>query len=44
VAEDKGKEVEEKFAFTSEGEELGYISLDHAILLALQQAQVGTTF
>jgi hypothetical protein len=41
MAEDKNNE-EEKFDFTSEGE--GYISLDHAKLLALQQAQVGTTF
>jgi hypothetical protein len=35
----EGKEEEEKFDFTSEGEELGYISLDQAILLARQQAQ-----
>ena len=38
MAEDQGKE-EEKFDFTSDGEEIGYISLDQAILLARQQAQ-----
>jgi len=43
VAEDNGKE-EEKFDFTAECQELGYISLDQAILLARQKAQVGTTF
>jgi len=38
VAEDKGKE-EEKFDFTSDGEDIRYISLDQALLQARQQAQ-----
>jgi len=38
MSEDQGKE-EEKFDFTSEGEELGYISLDQAVLQARQLAQ-----
>jgi len=36
VAEDRGKEEEEKFDFTAEGE--GYISLDEARVLAMQTA------
>jgi hypothetical protein len=43
VAEDNGKE-EEKFDFTAEGEELGYCTLNQAILPARQKAPVGTTF
>jgi hypothetical protein len=38
MAEEEGKK-EEKFDFTSAGEELGYISLDQAVLQARQQAQ-----
>ena len=38
MAEDQGKE-EEKFDFTSEGEAVGYISLDQARLLAMQTAR-----
>ena len=34
VAKVEGKEEEEKFEFTAEGEALGYISLDQAQLLA----------
>ena len=38
MAEEQGKE-EEKFDFTSEGEAVGYISLDQARLLAMQTAR-----
>lgn len=39
MAEDEGKKEKEKFEFTSEGEVLGYISLDQARLLAMQTAR-----
>jgi len=38
MAQDEGKE-EDKLEFTSEGETLGYISLDQARVLALQHAR-----
>ncbi len=38
MTEDQGKK-EDQFGFTPEGEALGYISLDQAILLARQQAR-----
>jgi len=44
VAQDEGKKEEEKFDFTSEGEVLGYISLDQAGVLAVQHARENTDF
>ncbi|MCH8280582.1 MAG: PGF-pre-PGF domain-containing protein, partial [Chloroflexi bacterium] len=41
MAEDEGKQ-EEKFEFTTEGEALGYISLDQARLRAIQHARENT--
>ena len=48
MAEDEGKQ-EEKFEFTTEGEALGYISLDQAQVLAMRTAReapgvYGTTY
>jgi len=43
VTEDKGKE-EERFDFAPEGGELSYFTLEQAILLTRQKAQVGTIF
>ena len=39
MAEEEGKQEEEKFEFTSEGEVLGYISLDQARILAMRTAR-----
>ena len=39
MAEDAGKKDEEKFEFTSEGEVIGYISLDQAQVLAMRTAR-----
>jgi len=39
MAEDQGKQDEEKFDFTREGEALGYISLDQAEVLAMRTAR-----
>ncbi len=39
MAEDQGKQEEEKFDFTREGEVLGYISLDQAQVLAMRTAR-----
>ena len=39
MAEDQGKQEEEKFDFTREGEALGYISLDQARVLAMRTAR-----
>ena len=39
MAEDTGKQDEEKFDFTREGEALGYISLDQARVLAMRTAR-----
>ena len=44
MAQDEGKKEAEKFAFTSEGEVLGYISLDQGRVLAVQQARENTDF
>lgn len=44
MAQDEGKKEEEKFDFTSEGEVLGYISLDQARVLAVQHARENTDF
>ena len=44
MAQDEGKTEEEKFDFTSEGEVLGYISLDQARVLAVQHARENTDF
>ena len=44
MAQDEGKKEEEKFDFTSEGEVLGYISLDQARVLAGQHARETTDF
>ena len=43
MAEDQVKQEEEKFDFTREGESLGYISLEEAVVLARQtaRAQIG---
>ena len=38
------KKEEEKFEFDAAGESLAYISLDHARVLAIQQAQQNTAF
>ena len=38
MVEDQGKQEEEKFDFTREGEALGYISLDQARVLAMRTA------
>ncbi len=42
MAEDQGKEEEEKFDFTPEGEAVGYISLDQARVLAMRHARENT--
>ena len=39
MAQDEGKQEEEKFDFTREGEVLGYISLDQARVLAMRTAR-----
>ena len=39
MVEDEGKQEEEKFEFTPEGESLGYISLDQAEVLAMRTAR-----
>ena len=39
MAEDQGKQEEEKFDFTHEGEAFGYISLDQARVLAMRTAR-----
>ena len=39
MVQDEGKQEEEKFDFTREGEALGYISLDQARVLAMQTAR-----
>ena len=39
MAQDEGKQEEEKFDFTREGEVLGYISLDQARILAMRTAR-----
>ena len=39
MAEEEGKKEEEKLEFTPEGETLGYISLDQARVIALEQAR-----
>ena len=39
MAQDEGKQNEEKFDFTREGEALGYISLDQARVLAMRTAR-----
>ena len=39
MVEDEGKQNEEKFDFTREGEALGYISLDQARVLAMRTAR-----
>ena len=39
MAQDEGKQDEEKFDFTREGEVLGYISLDQARVLAMRTAR-----
>ena len=44
MAQEEGKEEEEKFDFTSEGEVLGYISLDQARVLAVQHARENADF
>ena len=44
MAQDECKKEEEKFDFTSEGEVLGYISLDQARVLAVQHARENTDF
>ena len=44
IAQDESKKEEEKFDFTSEGEVLGYISLDQARVLAVQHARENTDF
>ena len=38
VVEDEGKKEEQKFEFDSAGEVVGYISLDQAVVLAMQTA------
>ena len=45
MAEDQGKEEEEQqLKFTPEGEDVGYISLDEARVLALRTASEDTDF
>ena len=44
MAEEEGKQEEEKLEFTAEGEALGYISLDQARVLALQHARDNREF
>ena len=44
MAQDFGKEEEEKFDLTAEGETRGYISLDQARVLAVQHARDNTDF
>jgi len=44
ISQDECKKEEEKFDFTSEGDVLGYISLDQARVLAVQQARENTDF
>ena len=39
MVEDEGKQEDKKFDFTSEGETLGYISLDQARVLAMRSAR-----
>ena len=39
MAQDEGKQEEEKLDFTREGEALGYISLDQARVLAMRTAR-----
>ena len=39
MAQDEGKQDEEKFDFTPEGEVVGYISLDQARILAMRSAR-----
>ena len=39
MAEDQGKQEEEKFDFTRESEAFGYISLDQARVLAMRTAR-----
>ena len=39
MVEDQGKEEEEQLKFTPEGEDVGYISLDAARVLALRPEQ-----
>ena len=39
MSEEEGKKDEEKFEFISEGETLGYISLEQARLVAMQTAR-----
>ena len=39
MAQDEGKQEEEKFDFTREGEVFGYISLDQAEVLAMRTAR-----
>ena len=38
MAEDQGKQEEEKFDFSREGEALGYVSLDQARVMAMRTA------
>ena len=44
MAEEQGKKEEEKFAFTPEGEFLGYITLEQARVLAMRHARDNTGF
>ncbi len=39
MVEDEGKKEEEKFPFTTEGEGLGYITMEQARVLAIQHAR-----
>ena len=44
VEQENGKKEEEKFEFTSEGEEIGYISLEQARVQAMEHAGDNTEF
>jgi len=44
MAEDQGDKQEEKFDFTSDGEAVGYISLDQARVLAIEHARDNVGF
>ena len=44
MAQDEGKQKEEKFDFTPEGESLGYISLDQARVRAMEYVRDNQDF
>ena len=44
MAEEEGKKEEEKFDFTLEGEALGYIGLDQALIRGIEHARDHTDF